>query len=298
MSHGTLAEGILPVDKPVGPSSHDIVALARKHLGIRRVGHTGTLDPLASGLLLTCLGRSTRLAQYVHLLAKEYTACARLGATTVTDDPEGPITSRSDRWKPLTLADVSDALETFIGPIQQRPPDFSAKKVRGTAAYELARRGKHVALAPVEVIIHAIDVEAFDPPNVRFRVKCSTGTYIRSLARDLGEHLGVGAHLTELRRLSIGPFHVRDALAPDALCDASAVEQAIISPVEAVAHLPRLEVSRAEAMRLQSGQSLLLEIEATPADEGEHAVVFGTHLLAVAVREGREVRPKKVFSLE
>ncbi len=298
MNRGTLPEGLLLLDKPVGLSSHDMVSLTRRSLGIRRVGHTGTLDPFASGLLLVFLGRSTRLVEYLHSFPKDYIACARLGVATTTDDLEGEITSQSDAWKGLSPGDISAALETFTGVTQQRPPDFSAKKMQGRAAYVLARRGEEVSLTPVPVTIHGIDLESLDLPDVRFRVRCSTGTYIRSLARDLGEYLGVGAHLTELRRLVIGPFHVDDALGPEGLFDSAEVARAMLSPLDAISHLPRLEVTREEAIRIQSGQSLSLDEEAEPKGEGEHAVVFGAHLLAVAVREGRQIKPRKVFSLD
>ena len=297
MSQAMPVEGLLPLDKPVGPSSHDMVALTRRRLGIRRAGHTGTLDPFASGLLLICLGRSTRLAEYLQSFSKDYVATARLGAATTTDDPEGEIAITSDEWESLTAEDVRKALNTFVGTSKQRPPDFSAKKVQGIAAYTRARRGEELALTPVPVTIRQIDLEALDLPEVRFRVQCSTGTYVRSLARDLGERLGVGGHLTQLRRTAIGPFQLEDALAPEALFDLDAVIGAVVSPLDAVPHLPRLEVTREEAMRLQSGQSLSLEDETTSA-KGAHAVAFGPHLLAVAVRDGCEIRPKKVFSLD
>ncbi len=291
-------EGLLPIDKPTGPSSHDMVALTRSRLGIRRVGHTGTLDPFASGLLLLCLGRTTRLAEYLTPLDKEYLACARLGITTATDDPEGEVTAVSEEWRGLETSQIEDALGAFSGVVEQRPPDFSAKKIQGRAAYALARRGERVSLRSVPVTIHEIELQSVHLPEIRFRVRCSAGTYIRGIARDLGERLGVGAHLTELRRIAIGPFHVRDALSPDALKEPDRVARSLISPIEAVAHLPRLEVSREEASRIESGQSLYLDSDASPAPDGEHAVIFGARLLAVAVRDGRRVRPRKVFTLD
>ena len=158
--------------------------------------------------------------------------------------------------------------------------------------------GEEVTLAEVPVAIHSIELESIDLPEIRFSVRCGTGTYIRGLARDLGERLGVGAHLAELRRLAIGPFHVDDALGPDGMSDPIKVNRALVSPVDAISHLPRLEVTQDEAMRLQSGQCLSLEEEAVSSEDGEHAVVFGAHLLAIAVRKGAQVRPKKVFSLD
>jgi tRNA pseudouridine55 synthase len=291
-------EGLLPVDKPAGPTSHDLVARARRDLGIRRVGHTGTLDPFASGLLLLCLGRATRLAEYLQSLPKEYEARATLGRATTTHDPEGDTTATADSWRTLKERDILDVLQGFVGRIQQRPPRFSAKKVGGRTAYARARKGEPVSLSPVWVTIHEMSLQAVDLPHVSFRVRCGTGTYVRAIARDLGELLGVGAHLSALRRSAIGPFRVEHAILPEALTDSTHVSGALVPPLVAVSHLPRLEVSREEAVRLEHGQSLELDLDRGPGCDGDLALVFQSRLLAVGVREGERVKPKKVFSLE
>ena len=298
MSRRHRFEGLLPVDKPVGVSSHDMVSLVRTRLGMKRVGHSGTLDPFASGLLLICLGRSTRLVEYLHGFPKTYAACARLGVATETDDPEGAVSTTSDAWSELTHAEIASAIREFKGVIEQRPPRFSAKKIGGVRAYARSRRGEEVVLSPVLVTIHEIDVSSIDLPYVRFTVQCATGTYIRAIARDLGEALGVGAHLTELRRVEIGPFIVADALAPHSLPHADGIARALVSPLDVVAHLPRLEVSYEEAVRIRAGQALELKDDPPSADQGEHAVVFEARLLAVAVRDGNQVRPRKVFACD
>jgi tRNA pseudouridine55 synthase len=164
--------GGLLLDKPVGPTSHDMVASARRTLGIRRVGHTGTLDPFASGLLLLLVGPATRLAEYLAGLPKEYRAEALLGRRTTTDDPEGETLSETSAWKGLRADRVEEVLRGFQGEVEQVPPDFSAKKQRGTAAYVRARRGDAVALEPVRVLIHEIEVEEVALPRVSFRVVC------------------------------------------------------------------------------------------------------------------------------
>ena len=180
------------------------MARARRALDTRRVGHTGTLDPFASGLLLLCLGPATRLAEYLLGLDKEYLATARLGVTTDTLDREGDAVETASGWETLSSDEVRAALDELTGSISQTPPAFSAKKVKGEAAHRLARRGEAPELEPVTVTIHELELLDLDLPRVRFRVRCSSGTYVRAIARDVGEALGVGAHLTELRRTGIG----------------------------------------------------------------------------------------------
>lgn len=291
-------DGLLPLDKPVGPTSHDMVALARKRLGTRRIGHTGTLDPFASGLLLLCLGRATRLAEYLSDFPKEYVALARLGESTTTDDPEGETVRTSEGWLDLTSGEIAAALASLEGEQDQVPPSYSAKKVGGRTAYARARGGEAVRLEPVPVSVHGIQLEEVNLPLVRFRVRCSTGTYIRAIARDLGDRLGVGAHLIELRRLGIGPYRVDHALGPEALDDPTEVERARVSPADAVAHLPRIDVEADEARRLEAGQSLVTGDRTVPDDGGELSIVFEGRLLAMAVRSGDRIRPRKVFPAE
>ena len=290
-------DGFLPVAKPEGPTSHAVVADARRALGTRRIGHTGTLDPFASGLLLLCVNRATRLAEYLHGLSKEYEAVARLGQVTATLDTEGPVVRETQDWATLDGARVREVLATFVGRGEQRPPAFSAKKVAGEAAYLKARRGEDVQLAAVPVEVHELELLELDLPHLRFLTRVSTGTYIRALARDLGEALGVGAHLTHLHRTAIGPFLVAGAPSPDQLEDEAVVESAWISPLEALAHLHRVEVGPEEAARLESGQSVPLSGD-LPGErvQGEPvAVSHRNRLLAVAHLHEARLRPRKVF---
>lgn len=295
---------VLPVDKPEGPTSHDVVASARRALETRRVGHTGTLDPFASGLLLLCVGRATRLAEYLSGLDKSYVAEARLGVETDTLDRDGRVVAESEAWRDVGVADVEAALASLVGEIGQVPPQFSAKKVEGEAMHRRARRGETVELAPVTVTVHSIEAEAIDLPGVRFRVRCSTGTYVRSLARDLGARLGMGAHLTALRRIEVGGFHVDEAVAVDDLSDEAAVRRARISPLDAIRHMARFEVDAEAAGRIRHGQRIRVDAEAVSGGRNEGpsdgpALVAVSHvddLLAIASVEKGVLKPRKVFA--
>jgi len=304
---------ILPVDKPEGPTSHDVVAVARRALGTRRIGHTGTLDPFASGLLLLCVGRATRLAEYLSGFDKSYLASARLGTSTDTLDREGAAVSEGVDVGGVRQADVEAALHRFVGAVDQVPPQFSAKKVDGEAMHRKARRGEHVELPPVSVTIHSIDVVSWTPPDVVFSVRCSTGTYIRAIARDLGDVLGTGAHLTELRRTTVGAFDVARAIGLDDLADEGAVEQARISPLAAMAHLPAVALDADGARRLLHGQRIRVAAAKDIADASDSAdapdiavttelavgerviVAHEGDLLAIAELDDGLLRPRKVF---
>lgn len=285
-------DGILPVDKPVGPTSHDVVGRVRRALGTRKVGHTGTLDPFASGLMLVCIGRSTRLSQFLTGMDKSYVATARLGVRTDTLDDRGTVIDESDAWRGLDRATVAAALDDFRGPIDQVPPQYSAKKVEGEAMHRRARRGERVELAPRPVTVHELEIEFFDPPELRFRCRCSSGTYIRAIARDLGDALGVGAHLTDLRRTSVGSFDVVDALSLDDLDDADRVAGAWIDPLDALAHLPRVDVDEAGVRALGYGQRVEVP-EAADADVV--AVAAAGALVAVGRVADGTLAPRKVF---
>ena len=320
MSLPSALDGGLLVDKPTGPTSHDMVARVRKVLGVRRVGHTGTLDPFASGLLLLLVGRVTRLAQYLDDLPKEYVARARLGQRTTTDDVEGEVVEGSDGWRDLSPDRIEQVLRSFLGEGDQLPPVFSAKKVKGEAAHRKARRGEGVTLAPVRIRIHEMELQEVDLPWITFRVVCSTGTYIRALARATGEELGVGAHLVALRRTRIGPFSVEDALPGEALETVAVPRghspgapeeggwpEAWRTPLELVAHLPRITVDPEGARRLAAGQAVLTagEEAGEPIRPGTSpgnasgpdtvVVALDDRLVAVAEREGSRLRPRKVF---
>ncbi len=285
--------GVLPVDKPEGPTSHDIVARARRALGTRRIGHTGTLDPFASGLLLLCLGRATRIAEYLTGLDKTYQARARLGAVTDTDDRTGAVLAVSDAWRALDAARVEEALQALAGPQLQVPPAYSAKKVEGERMYRRARRGEEVELPPVPVQVRRIEVLGLELPDVDFEVECSSGTYIRALARDLGERLGTGAHLVALRRTRIGAVDVGVAVPAERLDDPEAVRGAWLSPADALAHLPRVEVNAGQAGELAHGGPIFAP-EELPADT-PIAVAEAGDLVAIAECVAGMLRPRKVF---
>jgi tRNA pseudouridine55 synthase len=264
----------LLVDKPAGPTSHDVVARARRVFGIRAVGHAGTLDPFATGLLVLVLGSATRLARFVEAEPKTYLATALLGVRTATDDATGEVVERRepDVWPPQNT--VEQALDRLAGTQLQRPPAYSAKLVGGQRSYRLARKGADVALEPVEITVHGIGLTDYQPPLVSFRATVSSGTYVRALGRDLGEALGLGAHLTALRREAIGPFHVAQAVTLDRL-DAGAP---IIPPERLVAGLPSVELGEDEVTAVSHGRMVRRE----GTTEGEAALLADGQLLAVA----------------
>ena len=284
---------IIPVDKPSGPTSHDMVTMLRRVLGVPRIGHTGTLDPFASGLLLMCVGYSTRLSEYLVGLDKSYDAVALLGVSTETEDAEGRVIDESRGWECLTVDEVDKVLSLFEGDLQQVPPQFSAKKIAGVAMYRRARRGEFVDLPAKNVRIYQLELLSMDLPLVRFRVRCSSGTYVRSLARDIGLKLKVGAHLVELRRTSVGTFSVDDAVKIEHLSDASTIKSRAIDPLSAVGHLPTVEVSRISAEKLACGSPIPLE---DPCPSGFVAVSRGGTLIAIAETAEGYLNPRKVFS--
>ena len=285
--------GVLPVDKPEGPTSHDVVDRVREVLDTKKVGHTGTLDPFASGLLLLCVGPATRLSEYLTGLDKEYLATARLGVITDTLDREGRVVEEREGADRVEADAVRAAMDDLTGTILQRPPAYSAKKVKGEAAHRLARRGEAPELPPVEVTVHAFELLELALPELRFRVRCSSGTYVRALARDLGEGLGPGAHLTELRRTRVGRFEVGDAVPADAL-DPERCREAWIEPADALAHLSRVEVDETGERLMATGQGIALTDDA-PRGDAPVVVVRDGALVAVATRSGTQLRPRKVF---
>ncbi|HTM69219.1 MAG TPA: tRNA pseudouridine(55) synthase TruB [Candidatus Binatia bacterium] len=210
-------DGFLLIDKPEGITSHDVVDRLRRLTGVRRIGHAGTLDPFATGLLVVGVGRgATKRLSEIMGSEKTYEADAVLGAVTATQDRTGEIVevegreSRVERGWP-SEAEVRAAMEKFLGPQKQVPPMFSAKKIGGKKLYELARKGEEVVRQPADIVVHAFDLLSYDPPKLAFRVRCSSGTYVRTLAHDLGAALGTGGYLAELRRTAIGSFRVEDA---------------------------------------------------------------------------------------
>lgn len=249
-------DGLLIVNKPTGPTSHDVVARARRALGTSKVGHTGTLDPAASGVLPLVVGRATRLARFLASDEKGYRTTVRFGVTTDTYDAAGTVTSETGRAP--AADDLARALEAFAGTFEQRPPAYSAKKIDGVRAYALARQHAPVAPKPVMVTVHRIALLRFDPPVAELELVCSAGFYVRSLAHDLGERLGTGAMLEGLVRISAGRFRLEDTVAFDALEPSRREELAArLIPMEAaVAHLPAVQLTEAGVRRVRHGQDI------------------------------------------
>ena len=212
-----MPSGILNVDKPAGPSSAGVVGRLKRLVPQgTKIGHAGTLDPFATGVLLVLVGRATKSCERLMDQPKRYDATVRLGGTTATDDPASAEVPWPDA-RPASADQVAAVLPRFVGPVMQRPPAFSAIKVSGRRAYDLARGGAQVVLPPRRVDVYGIDLLSYEWPLLRLRIDCGRGTYVRAIARDVGEALGVGGHLTELRRTRVGTFDVADAVRPDEL---------------------------------------------------------------------------------
>lgn len=247
-------EGILLVDKAEGWTSHDVVARLRRICGQRRIGHTGTLDPMATGLLVVCLGRATRLVEYMTAHDKAYEGEIVLGVTTDTDDSMGTVTARA--VAPRLEAEERRTLEAaFTGRIRQRPPDYSAVKVQGRRAYAIARGGGTPEIAEREVEVRHVRLEQLAAGRLALRVSCGPGTYIRSIARDIGERLGCGAHLGALRRTEVGRFRVEEALAVEEVTrvvEAGRLEDVLLAADEGIVEFDAaiLSVGRCEALSL------------------------------------------------
>lgn len=254
-----MTDGALLLDKAVGVSSNRALQEAKKLLGARKAGHAGTLDPLASGLLIVLLGEATKFAGPQLDADKEYLATLKLGEATSTGDAEGEVLSRTE--VAVDRGQFEVVLERFRGPIRQMPPMHSALKHRGVPLYRLARRGEVVARLPREVVIHQLALERFEPPYADLRVRCSKGTYVRTLGEDIGAQLGCGAHLTALRRTAAGGFRVEDAVTLEALAAWTPEERARrVLPLRALlAGLPSADVRADEEARLRMGQVLQVE---------------------------------------
>ncbi|MXW16844.1 MAG: tRNA pseudouridine(55) synthase TruB [Gemmatimonadetes bacterium] len=283
---------MLLVDKPAGITSHDVVAVVRRSLRVRKAGHAGTLDPFATGLLVLGIGRATRLLEYLAGLDKEYLATARLGVATDSQDPEGSVTAEDDCWRSLDTDRIRTAAAAMVGRLAQSPPVYSAVKVGGVPAHRRVRRGEAVELPAREVTVHALEVLAVDLPEVRFRAACSSGTYVRSLAVELGGRLGTGCHLTALRRTRVGGFDVRDAAPLEAVRGGEVPARSRVDAVPALAHLPRVVVEPGEAAMLATGK----RVPKGAPDCGVAVFALpGDRLVAVgAVRDG-VLEPRKVF---
>lgn len=290
--------GLLNINKPSGPTSHDVVDAVRRGTGERRVGHAGTLDPLAEGVLVLALGKATRLLEYLAGSDKRYRAEVRLGITTDTYDIQGEVVAEHPTPGDLTPDTVRDVLRSqFSGDILQRPPAYSALKVGGKAAYARARAGEEVELQPRPVTIHAVDLLKLDSPDLTLDVHCGPGTYVRSLAHDLGQALGPGATLTGLTRLASGDFRLEDAITLDALQAAfedGTWPQHLLPADLALAGTPQVQLDEIGYEHLRNGRP----IPAQNVGEGlARAYAPDGRFVAVLVGdpESGAWRPKKVF---
>jgi tRNA pseudouridine55 synthase len=292
-----VVSGVLVVDKPIGLTSHDVVQIIRRGTGIRRAGHTGTLDPRASGVLVVLVGPAVRLSEYVSASDKRYQATIRMGSSTDTYDAEGVVTRHTVPVDSITEERFADALGQFIGEIEQVPPPYSAVKVKGKKAYEMAREGEEFDLAPRRIKVYSLDVLEWAPPEVVIDVYCSSGTYVRSLANDLGNALGCGAHLVGLRRTKSGRFTLRDAVPLRRLqeaFDAGDWYRHLIPAAEALADWPMIELDA-------DGVELVRHGHRVPADNDAEGWARGVSeqgdLVALLELDpdSNEWQPRKVF---
>jgi tRNA pseudouridine55 synthase len=307
--HSEALDGILAIDKGIGPTSHDVVASLRRILGMRRIGHCGTLDPLASGVLVTCLGRYTRLSQWISAAEKEYESTFCLGAVSDTGDSQGTVVSR-DVAVPPTLNQIDSAMMAFRGRIQQVPPAYSAVKIGGVRSYELARRQEKVTAPAREVHVSTFEVMSFRYPDLKVRVVCSKGTYVRALAHDLGEKLGCGGHVEQLRRVRAGTVDERDAITLDEvqrrIDDGRGIEHSFTSPKDALSPLPAVTLPAAPLSAFMHGNTVSIQGESTNKipefAAGSQCAVFdeGERLCGVGEwrEENRGLRPLKVLGNE
>ncbi len=275
------------MDKPAGPTSHDVVHRVRRATGERAVGHTGTLDPFATGLLVVLLGRATRLARFVEGRPKTYRATVRLGERTDTDDLTGAVVEAGapGAWPPREA--VEAALAGFLGPQRQRPPAFSAKHVGGERSYRLARRGVAVELPEVEVTVDALELLGYAPPDLEFRCTVSAGTYVRALGRDLGAALGTLGHLRALRRERIGALDVADAVPLDAIGPGTAPLPAL----RVLEGMPRVALDGPGRVAVSHGRA----VAGAPSLAGPVALVDGEVLVAVAEARAGTLQPVVVL---
>lgn len=293
MPKNTITGGLL-VEKPQNMTSHDVVAITRRALNQKRVGHAGTLDPFAEGLLVILLGPATRLEQYVHDLPKTYVTTITLGTTSDTDDKDGTLQAKSDR-KP-DQQELQQALDTFKGVIEQIPPAYSAIKIKGEKMYDLARRGEKVTPKPRQVTIHEIKLIDYTYPNVQLEITCSTGTYIRAIARDIGSLLSTGAYASSLKRTHIGQWGVEKSVKVENIAKDSVSTPAYIQPSELVSHLQKVTLPDESVAKLIQGRAVPWNNMLTKADN--IAVVDNSETLVGIASfdpENKTLSPSKIL---
>ncbi len=294
-----MISGLLLIDKPPGLTSFEVVRRVRRALKVKKAGHLGTLDPFATGLLPLALGEATKLAQFLLEESKEYLATVKLGAETDTQDLTGRVTGTWERLP--TPEEIQRAAAGFEGEIEQVPPLYSALRHQGERLYRLARRGEAVAAPPRTVMIHRLEVQQVDLPRLTLRVACSKGTYIRTLAQDLGRALGCGAHLTGLVRLAVGPFRLEEALGLEAIekaADPEQIFQRLIPLAHCLPGFPAVQVDPGEARRLSQGQTLPWPGNGLAEGETVRVLAEGSLVAVAAVHregEGRFLAPVRVF---
>jgi tRNA pseudouridine55 synthase len=287
--------GVVNLDKPVGPTSHDMVDLVRRLTGMRRIGHAGTLDPLASGVLPILVGAATRFSDDLTGGPKRYDAVIRLGIRSATDDAQGPL---EPVGPPPDLAAVTTALASFVGTFEQRPPTFSARKTGGVIAHRAARAGTPVEPPPRSVTVESIDLLGSERGDgwldLRSDIRCGPGTYIRSIARDLGDRLGCGGHLHALRRTEAAGLRVADAIAPGLLEELAATGRlaTAILPVGPLLHLPELRLDAEAAGRFVHGSAVQMR---GTIGAGRHAVFGDGELLGIGILRDGLLEPRTVI---
>ena len=288
--------GLLNIDKPAGITSRTVVNRIQYLIRPAKTGHAGTLDPLATGVLVVAVGPATRLISYVQAMRKTYLATFLLGHQSDTLDTEGAVLALADPPQP-SRADVVTAFPHFTGEIEQVPPLHSAVKVRGQPAYLRARAGQDLTLKARSITVERLDLIDYTYPHLQIRIVCSSGTYVRSLGRDLAQHLGTQAVMTQLQRTAIGSFHVADACNWQTLTDTSCTRQSLVPRILpariAVAHLPEIELDDTQIQRLQNGQAIP---SSRLTSEGEYAGLdHGGHLVAILAARRSHWHPTRIF---